>query len=206
MDKKERTKHWENIFKEKNENEVSWYQEKPTESIELIENLHLNKKANIIDAGAGSSYLPDSLLKLGYENIYALDISSSALAKSKKRLRNDADKIHWIVEDITTFNPPTLFDCWHDRAVFHFLTDDNDILKYVTLTHQSITKNGYLIIGTFSDKGPTKCSGIPIKQYTETDLEKLFSPYFDVILSKRIDHQTPFNTIQNFVFVVFKKR
>lgn len=115
-------------------------------------------------------------------------------------------RVKWIVTDITQYNPSEKYDCWHDRAAFHFLTDKNEITQYVKTVNDCISKNGTLIIGTFSDKGPKKCSGIPIKQYTKNSLEQQFSDKFQKTACNLVDHKTPFNTVQNFIFCSFKKK
>lgn len=206
MENFDRKKHWENIYQTKELTEVSWFQPTPETSLNLIEKLSLKKNAKIIDVGGGDSFLVDNLLDLGYQDITVLDISDSAIERAKKRLGERAKLVKWIVSDITHFIPSEKYDCWHDRAAFHFLTDEDEISKYSKTVSECINKDGYLIIGTFSDKGPEKCSGIPIKQYTENSLEREFSNSFQKIECKTINHQTPFDTFQNFIFCRFKKR
>lgn len=144
-------------------------------------------------------------MALGFTKVSVLDISETAIERARKRLGNSAAKVSWIASDIKEFESEKTFDLWHDRAVFHFLTDENDIQKYVELTEKLIRKNGTLIIGTFSENGPKKCSGIEIKQYSETDLIKLFEPRFEPAESFTVDHTTPFDTIQNFTFCRFRR-
>ena len=158
----------------------------------------------IIDIGGGDSKLVDYLLAEGYEDITVLDISANALERAKERLGEKGKKIKWIVSDITEFKPNITYDIWHDRATFHFLTSTEQINIYLSIVEKWVTK--FLIIGTFSDKGPTKCSGLEIKQYTETTLEKQFNSEFEKVNCINQDHKTPFETIQNFIFCVFKKR
>jgi len=196
--------HWENVYDTKLPNEVSWTQEKPETSLQLIANCKLPKTAKIIDIGGGDSNLVDYLLEQGFENITVLDISEKAIEKAKFRLGKLSEKVKWIVSDITEFKPDTKYDIWHDRATFHFLTSTEQINIYLSLVEKWVAK--FLIIGTFSDKGPTKCSGLEIKQYTETTLEKQFYSEFEKVNCINQDHKTPFETIQNFVFCVFKKR
>ena len=146
--------HWENVFATKNPNEVSWTQTYPTTSMKYIESLQLSKSANIIDIGGGDSNLVDALLENGYENIWVLDISEFALERAKKRLGKKANKVHWIVSDITEFETNIKFDFWHDRAVFHFLTEEENIDKYVALVNKNSVDNGNFLLGTFSENGP----------------------------------------------------
>lgn len=198
-----RKNHWETVYETKQPNEVSWTQENPKTSLKFIQETHLDKTAKIIDIGGGDSKLVDFLLKEGYENISVLDISSKALEKAKKRLGINAEKVQWIVSDITEFEPENAYDIWHDRATFHFLTTQEQIKKYTEITNKWV--NGFLIIGTFSENGPKKCSGLDIKQYSETAIENQFSDNFKKLKCITEDHITPFETKQNFIFCAFEK-
>lgn len=197
--------HWETIYSNKTPEQVSWTQKTPQPSLELIENCDLNKDAKIIDIGGGDSLLVDHLLKLGYTDITVLDISKEAIGRAKKRLGTLQNRVQWIVSNIIDFQPTESYDCWHDRASFHFLTDESDINQYISIVNNHIAADGYLIVGTFSEDGPKKCSGIPITQYTEESLSERFASQFKKEQCLRHDHQTPFDTIQNFVFCKFKK-
>ncbi|MFH6989442.1 class I SAM-dependent methyltransferase [Flavobacterium collinsii] len=199
-------KHWENIYKTKELTEVSWYEPVPQISLNLLKNCEVPFDAKIIDVGGGDSFFVDNLLKLGYLDITVLDISSEAILRAKKRLEGKAQKVNWIVSDIIDFKPDSKYDFWYDRAAFHFLTDEDNIKKYLEAVKQGVSDNGILVIGTFSEDGPTKCSGIEVKQYSETSLKEQFSTDFEMIDSFTIDHKTPFETFQNFAYGVFKKR
>ena len=199
-----RKNHWETVYETKLPNEVSWTQEKPKTSLDFIRQTNLNKSAKIIDIGGGDSKLVDFLLEEGYENISVLDISSKALERTKKRLGRNAEKVNWIVSDITEFKPETAYDIWHDRATFHFLTSSEQIETYRKIIEKWVTS--FLIIGTFSEDGPKKCSGLEIKQYSETAIENQFSDSFKKINCITEDHITPFKTIQNFSFCIFNKK
>jgi SAM-dependent methyltransferase len=198
--------HWENVFKTKSEEEVSWFQAYPKTSMEFVNLFNLPLNANIIDIGGGDSHFVDALLHKGFENIYVLDISSNAIERAKHRLGERASKVNWIISDITEFEPPVQFDFWHDRAAFHFLTAEDGINKYVSVAEDAIKKDGYLILGTFSERGPKKCSGLEIKQYSEASMSARFEIAFDRIKCITEDHTTPFNTVQNFLFCSFRKR
>ena len=198
-----RKNHWETVYETKQPNEVSWTQENPKTSLDFIRETHLDKTAKIIDIGGGDSKLVDFLLNEGYENISVLDISSKALERAKRRLGKNAEKVHWIVSDITEFKPETAYDIWHDRATFHFLTTKEQIKKYTKITNKWV--NDFLIIGTFSENGPKKCSGLDITQYSEVEIEKQFSDGFKKLKCITIDHLTPFETKQNFIFCAFEK-
>ncbi len=202
---KQNKQHWENVFSTKSPNEVSWTQLYPKTSMDYLESLHLSKTVNIIDVGGGDSNLVDALLEKGYENIWVLDISVTALEKAKKRLGDKAKNIHWIVSDITEFETNIKFNFWHDRAVFHFLTDETSISKYVEIVSNAVSANGNFLLGTFSKDGALKCSGLEIKQYSEVSMKETFSDSFEAVKCFSEDHITPFNTIQNFQFCGFKK-
>ncbi|MFV0181965.1 class I SAM-dependent methyltransferase [Empedobacter falsenii] len=192
------------MYDVKTPQEVSWTQEKPETSLNFIQSFSVDKTAKIIDVGGGESKLVDFLLEEGYENISVLDISANALEKAKKRLGDRAKKVNWIVADITEFEPTEQYDVWHDRAVFHFLTEDNDIKKYQDLVSKAV--KGKMVIGTFSTNGPLKCSGLEIKQNDEISLTSTFAADFEKIECFTIDHTTPFDTIQNFIFCSFNKK
>jgi len=201
----DRKKHWETIYQTKQLNEVSWFQPVPETSLDFFRELEVPKNAKIIDIGGGDSFLVDHLLKLGYENITVVDISAASLQRAKKRLGEPANKVTWIVADASCFEPAEKYDFWHDRAAFHFLTDENEITSYINTAQQNIKANGILAIGTFSEQGPQKCSGIEITQYSEETLTQRFEPFFNKINCSTIDHKTPFDTVQNFVFCSFRK-
>lgn len=200
----QRKKHWETVYETKNPDEVSWTQEIPKTSLAFIHSLGLDKSAKIIDIGGGDSKLVDFLLDQGFENITVLDISEKALEKAKIRLVEKAKKVTWIVSDILDFEPTETYDVWHDRAAFHFLTTDEEIEKYKSIVNKSV--DGFLIIGTFSENGPLKCSGLEISQYSQEKLTSTFEEKFDKIDSVLEDHQTPFGTTQNFLFCGLKNR
>ncbi|WP_312298646.1 class I SAM-dependent methyltransferase [Chryseobacterium sp.] len=195
--------HWENVYETKNPDQVSWTQAKPQTSLDCINSFGLGKDARIIDIGGGDSNLVDFLLQEGYENITVLDISSKALEKAKRRLGDAAAKVKWIATDITAFEPIETYDIWHDRAAFHFLTTREQVSKYIGIAEKSIT--GFMVLGTFSKNGPTKCSGLDIQQYDEESLSSEFESGFERIQCLTEDHTTPFGTTQNFVFCSFKK-
>lgn len=199
-----RKKHWETVYETKNPDQVSWTQEVPKTSLEFIHSFGLDKQARIIDIGGGDSKLVDFLIDEGFENISVLDISSAAIEKAKKRLGNKAEKVNWIVSDITEFNPSETYDVWHDRATFHFLTTKPEIAKYMETARKSVS--GYLTIGTFSENGPKKCSGLDIKQYSEETLTAALNNGFEKLRCVTEDHITPFETTQHFLFCSFRRQ
>lgn len=198
--------HWENVFSTKAEDELSWFQPYPKTSLEFVELFNLPLNANIIDIGGGDSHFVDALVDKGYQNVYVLDISANAIERARQRLGEKASKVHWIVSDVTQFKAPVQFDFWHDRATFHFLTTADKIYKYVSIAEDTIKKGGYLILGTFSEKGPQKCSGLDIRQYSEASMSARFKLAFDRIKCIHEDHTTPYNAVQNFLFCSFKRK
>lgn len=198
--------HWEKVYQEKDTTrEVGWYQDVPKISINLIQSTRVDKNGYIIDIGGGDSKLVDNLLEFGFKNIIVLDISSKALQKAKVRLGEKAESVTWVETDILEFDTKLRFDLWHDRAAFHFLTEKEDIARYVKIAGKLIKPGGYLIVSTFSTNGPKKCSGLDITQYSENSIKKTFGNDFNLMRSFEEAHITPFNTKQNFLFNIFKR-
>lgn len=202
----DKKKHWNSIYQSKAANEVSWYEQTPATSLAFFNQLQISRTAKIIDIGGGDSLLADHLLALGYEHITVLDISETAIQKAKKRLGQQANRVHWIVADAAHFKSAEQYDVWHDRAAFHFLTSDQDISNYIETAQKGIVPNGVLIVGTFSKQGPTTCSGIKIKQYSQRSMADRFKAFFKKIQCITIDHRTPFNTLQHFVSAASENR
>ncbi|MFT5723555.1 MAG: 2-polyprenyl-3-methyl-5-hydroxy-6-metoxy-1,4-benzoquinol methylase [Bacteroidia bacterium] len=199
-------KHWENIYETKSLSDVSWYQPTPTTSLEFIGALKLPLDASIIDIGGGDSFLVDHLLALGYTNLTVLDISKAAIERAKLRLDDRQNKVNWIVSDVTEFHTIEQYDVWHDRASFHFLNSDQQVKTYIKNVHQALKPFGTLILGTFSENGPIKCSGVEITQYSQESMTQAFSNQFTKMECINVDHETPFETLQNFTFCRFKKK
>jgi ubiquinone/menaquinone biosynthesis C-methylase UbiE len=205
MENFDRKKHWDNIYQTKQLNEVSWYQPTPEISLDFIKQCNVPTTARIIDIGGGDSFLVDHLLDNGYQDITVLDISEAAIERAKTRLGYRAEKVKWIVADAANFRPTEQYDFWHDRAAFHFLTKEQEISSYLGTAQRSIKPTGILVIGTFSEQGPKKCSGIEIKQYSENSMTERLKNFFEKIKCITTDHKTPFDTVQNFVFCSFRK-
>lgn len=199
-----RKEHWDKIYEHKQSGEISWTQDLPQTSLDFIHSFHLPKDASIIDVGGGDSRLVDFLLDEGYENITVLDISENALEKTRQRLGGRASKVEWITSDVIDYHPTASFDCWHDRATFHFLTSSEEVSTYLSTAKKVV--NGYMIIGTFSDKGPDKCSMLDIHKYTEDELQEQLESGFEKLKCITEDHITPFRTTQNFLFCSFKRK
>ena len=201
-----RKQHWENVYETKGDQEVSWYQEIPVTSLNLIDSLNLKKDDAIIDVGGGNSNLAVELSKKGFKNLSVLDISAKSLERTKLKLKQTTENVNWIVSDILEFQPSYKFSLWHDRATFHFLTEKEDIEKYVKLVEKTIKSDGLLIIATFSNTGPLKCSGLEITQYSKETLLGLFHDKLELIDAFDDVHKTPFETEQNFIYTVFKRK
>jgi ubiquinone/menaquinone biosynthesis C-methylase UbiE len=198
--------HWEGVYKTKAPTEVGWYQADPKQSLALIAATGIGQTQKIIDIGGGASLLVDKLLEKGFENVTVLDISPAALSQAKSRLEKHAQKISWIEADITEFEPGQEFDLWHDRAVFHFLTDANDRKKYVKVMSQAVVPGGHLIIATFALDGPLKCSGLEVVRYSPESLVKEIGRNFELKDAVEEAHVTPSGVRQEFIYCRFKRR
>ncbi len=206
METKERLSHWENVYASKASEAVSWYQPEPKPSLELIDTLKLEPTANIIDMGGGDSRLVDHLLHRGFSEITVLDLSQTALDKTRKRLGPEAGKVRWIASDVLDFSPARPFDLWHDRAAFHFLTDPVEVQSYLRILRESLKPGGYLILGTFSTEGPNRCSGLPVQQYSAQSLQALLGCEFRPLRCFLRDHITPGSARQNFLYCLFQRQ
>lgn len=202
----DRKQHWEQVYATKPSDAVSWFQEHADQSLRLIRNTGLGKDAAIIDVGGGASVLVDELVKEGYTDLTVLDLSSAALAVARQRLGKHADPVHWMEGDITqaTF-PVHRFDIWHDRAVFHFLTAPSDRSAYVERVMRAVRPGGHVIIATFAEDGPEKCSGLPVMRYKPESLHAEFGDGFLLVEHEKEEHHTPFGTVQQFVYCYCRK-
>jgi len=197
--------HWNNIYKTNVADKVGWFQPNPAPSIEMLKTSGFDKDIRIVDIGGGDSYFAECLLDLGYKNISVLDISESAIDRAKKRMGKKADNIEWICSNILDFKPTQKYDLWHDRAVFHFLNKISDIKTYKQVAYNSLNDKSKLILATFSELGPNSCSGLPVIQYSESSLYKLFIPDLHMVRWHYYDHITPSKTKQNFIYCCFSK-
>jgi len=198
-----RKEHWEKVYQNKSPDEVGWYQPSPVLSLRLIANTHLALAAPIIDIGGGASTLVDELCGLGYRNISVLDVSASALAHAKHRCAEKGSKVHWYEEDVTCFKPPNRFALWHDRAVFHFLTNRSDRESYIKALKQSIEPGGHIIMMTFAIDGPKKCSGLDIVQYDADKMTSELGSGFELQETGFDIHLTPAGNQQKFAYFRF---
>lgn len=202
----EKQQHWDKVYTEKPPTEVSWYEPMPEVSLGLIRSCGVSKDAAIIDVGGGDSFLAEFLVSLGYSDVTVVDISSKAIERAKERMCEKAEEVKWIVADAANFEPERKYDLWHDRAAFHFLTEEGQKKGYLKALHKALKPGGYVIMGTFSDKGPDKCSGLQVQKYSVGDMCKLFEEEFNMLSGKNVDHQTPSGSTQNFTFCSFQKK
>lgn len=203
----ETQKHWENVYQSKAADNVSWYQERPELSLNLIAAAQIAKDAALIDVGAGASTLVDHLLAEGYSQISLLDISETALAVAKKRLGEKAAQVQWLVGDITTIElPKAKYALWHDRAVFHFLTEEEQRRRYHEQLLASLAPQAHLIMATFAIDGPQQCSGLNVMQYDAESLQKFLGASFRLISSQREKHITPWASEQDFIYCHFQRQ
>lgn len=198
MDNKE---YWEQVYANKASNAVSWFQERADQSMQLIHLTNISKDAKIIDVGGGASTLVDSLLSENYSNLTILDLSAKALDVAKQRIGNRADLVTWLEGDVTKVALPAHhYDLWHDRAVFHFLTDPIDRQAYVKQAIKSLRPGGHVIVATFANDGPNKCSGLSTMRYSPNSLHAEFGDAFRLLRSEKEVHRTPFGTEQKFIY------
>jgi ubiquinone/menaquinone biosynthesis C-methylase UbiE len=198
--------HWENVYQTKARDEVSWFREHLDTSLRMITNTGVGREASIIDVGGGNSTLVDDLLIHGFADVSVLDISGKAIADSRKRLGGKAEKVNWIEADITAVElPDDHYDVWHDRAVFHFLTNAEDRRKYVNLVSTSVKLGGHVIVASFGLEGPQKCSGLDVVRYSPETMHGEFGDAFDLVKSVGEEHHTPFGTTQAFVYCYCRK-
>lgn len=200
-----RSDHWQNVYATKGETEVSWFQDSPAISLELIKAATTNHAAAIIDIGGGASRLVDCLLQEGYRSLAVLDLSANALDAAKARIGSAASKVEWIVSDVTTWQPARSYDVWHDRAAFHFLTDPRDRAAYVERLQSAVRPGGQIIIGTFALDGPEKCSGLPVQRYDGKSLAAELGAAFELIETRSEIHSTPWKSTQAFQFSRFRR-
>jgi 2-polyprenyl-3-methyl-5-hydroxy-6-metoxy-1,4-benzoquinol methylase len=202
----ENKNHWEQVYTTKANDAVSWFQDHAKRSVELINETKVPRSAAIIDVGSGASHLIDDLVSQGFSNITALDLSAAALASTKERLGQKASSVSFIVADITRIELPRhAFDVWHDRAVFHFLTEPEQRRAYVNTVVNAVKPGGHIIMATFAEDGPQKCSGLPVQRYAPHELHAEFGSPFELVHSERETHFTPFGTEQNFIYCYCRK-
>jgi SAM-dependent methyltransferase len=205
MQSRDRQAHWQDVYTNKAENEVSWFQESPAPSIELIMQIGAAHTCPVIDIGGGASRLVDDLIDKGFDDITVLDLSEVALQVAKSRLGDRAAKVDWIAADVTTWEPLRTYGIWHDRATFHFLTDEHDRTAYVQRLKQAVKVGGHAIIATFALDGPERCSGLLVVRYDPESLARILGPAFELTDRRQHRHATPWGTEQSFQFSMFRR-
>lgn len=198
--------HWEHVYRTRQSDQVSWYQEHPESSLRLIRATGVPKTAKIIDVGGGASKLVDELLADGYSELTVLDLSATALEAAKKRLGDRASAVKWIEADVTRVDFPSFeYDVWHDRAVFHFLTSPEDRDAYVSAVLKTVKRGGHVIVATFADDGPDHCSGLPVMRYSADELHSEFGKSFALVAHEKEAHETPSGVVQQFLYCYCRK-
>lgn len=198
--------HWEGVYAEKSDGDVSWHQDVPSVSLEFADAAGVDASSVIIDVGGGTSQFADCLLDRGFKDVTVLDVSEPALAAARARLGTREADVRWIVADVTAWSPDRHYDLWHDRAVFHFMTVPGDRAAYVDRLSNALRPNGRAIISTFALDGPERCSGLPVMRYSPKTLAETLGPRFELIANRRHLHVTPWGTQQSFQFSLFCRK
>jgi len=206
MSAADRKSHWQQVYLNKGEQEVSWTQPSPEPSLGLIERFAGSRHASIIDIGGGASRLVDALCERGYQAVAVLDLSEAALATARQRLGSRGTSVQWITADVTVWEPPQRYDIWHDRAAFHFLVGASDRQAYVGRLSRGVRAGGYAIIATFAPDGPEKCSGLPVQRYDPAGLKETLGEAFDLVEHHAHRHLTPWGAPQSFQFSVLRRK
>jgi len=205
MESHDRQDHWQSVYTKKSESEVSWFQENPAPSLAMIEQTGAAPGSAIIDIGGGASRLVDRLVERDFRNVTVLDLSRAALEVAKARLGDGAAQVQWLVADVTIWEPQDTYDIWHDRAAFHFLTDQADRAAYVARLGQAVRVGGHAIIATFALDGPERCSGLPVVRYDAASLGKTLGDRFELVATRSDAHATPWGSEQSFQFSLFRR-
>ena len=202
------TNHWEAVYSSKTASDRSWTEELPLESLQFIERASTDVTDPVIDIGGGASLLVDSLLERGYRDVTVLDLAEPALDEARSRIaaKEHVSDVSFICADITTWRPTRSYALWHDRAVFHFLTDENDRNTYIATASAAIRPGGHVILATFAPQGPESCSGLPVQRWSVQELEMLFSASFTLVESCSATHTTPWGGNQPFTWVLLKRK
>ena len=201
----QRKQHWESVYSAKSSNEVSWYQSTPVTSLSLIHASGAGQAAKLIDIGGGTSTLADHLIAEGFCDVTVLDISSTAIEQARHRLDTKTSQIQWIVADIVSWQPGTCYDLWHDRAVFHFLTNPQDRSAYIATLKAALRPGGTVILATFALNGPERCSGLPVCRYSPETLAAELGGEFTLVQTIAEDHHTPSGSVQSFIYCRFTR-
>lgn len=201
----DRRGHWETVHQTKAETDVSWFEESPKVSLDLIDMLGIAPQTQVIDVGGGTSRLVDALLDKGFDAVTVLDISEPALAATKARLGERADRVNWLAADATRWERKSTYGLWHDRAAFHFLTEAADRAAYADRVARAVSAGGHVIIATFAPDGPERCSGLPVQRHDAASIGEILGSDFELVDTRRHDHQTPGGSVQRFQFSTFRR-
>jgi hypothetical protein len=199
-----RAAHWNTVYDTKGEDGVSWYQATPTITLDLLDTLRVDPAASVIDLGGGASVVVDHLLTREFTDVTVLDVSKVALDNTQARLGPTAARVYWLHRDIFDWTPERRYDLWHDRAVFHFLINEDERETYLRVLRTGIAPGGKVIIATFDTHGPTHCSGLPVVRYGPTELAQIFAPHFDLVDTRAEEHLTPAGLVQPFTWIALK--
>jgi SAM-dependent methyltransferase len=199
----DRRRHWDGVYASKRSTEVGWFEATPTVSLALV-TANATPSSSVLDVGAGASSLVDELVRAGFADLTVLDVSPTALEEVRARLGNAAHNVCFVTEDVLTWNPSRTFDVWHDRAVFHFLTDQEERQQYVNTVLGTLSEKGALVIATFAEDGPETCSGLPVTRSSPAALAEAF-PALRLTHSERVEHRTPSGAVQPFTYAVFTR-
>ncbi len=206
MNAASRQAHWEKVYASKREDELSWFQENPTPSLDLLAKAAATAASSVVDVGGGASRLVDALVENGFRDVTVLDLSDAALMAAKARLGSRAQQVQWVVADVTAWEPRgPAYDIWHDRAAFHFLIEERDRMAYVARLIEAVKPGGHAIIATFAPDGPERCSGLPVARYDAQSLHRVVGDAFELIQSFRHEHRTPWGSEQHFQFSLFRR-
>ncbi len=200
-----RAQHWDAAYGQRGDTDVSWFEAEPTQSLGMLDRLGIGSAAAVVDVGAGASRLVDALVTRGFADLTALDVSDEGLGLARARLGPDADRVRWVVADVLTWEPGRRFDVWHDRAVFHFLTDAADRARYVELLGASLVPGGFAVLATFAEDGPVQCSGLDVCRYSPAELASALGDVFEVVTSHRHEHVTPWGSTQSFTWLAVRR-
>lgn len=200
----ERSTHWQNVYATKDSGEVSWFEETPALSLELIADAY-SGRGGVIDIGGGASRLAGALVEQGNAPVAVLDLSANALSVAKAKLGKVAESIEWIVADVTHWHPDRQYDVWHDRAAFHFLTDLDQQRTYAATLRAALNPGGVAIVGTFAPNGPERCSGLPVARHNAASIAAVLGEGFDLVNERHHDHVTPGGSVQKFQFSTFRR-
>jgi SAM-dependent methyltransferase len=200
-----RAQHWDRVYTTRNPSEVSWYEREPAMSLRLIESIAAGRPLSVLDVGGGASMLVDRLAARSFTDVTVLDVSSRVLEAVRDRLGGKRPGISLVAGDVLTWNTRRTYDVWHDRAVFHFLTDPSDRVRYVDVAERATAGDGHLILGTFAEDGPERCSDLPVSRYSAPGLLELFSRSFTLVAREREEHVTPSGAVQPFTWVVLRR-